>query len=127
MDPGPRTRTMELTPGQRLTSGERTAYEIVDRGWEDVRHAHVYYRARKVFWNFRGVGLSIYEAGEEEWLDVLVRVPGLVTRIEGPELLVTGPSEPYPEVALDPERLRRGLDFELEAVLGRSRGPWFLE
>jgi hypothetical protein len=32
-------------------------------------------RARKVFWNFRYPGEGLYEAGPDEWLDVLVRVP----------------------------------------------------
>ena len=64
---------MNLTPGRRLTSGERTAYELGETAWTTPRHDWM--RARKVFWNFRYPGEGLYEAGSDECLDVLVRVP----------------------------------------------------
>ncbi|HMB05598.1 MAG TPA: hypothetical protein VKP69_17920 [Isosphaeraceae bacterium] len=96
---------MNLTPGRRLTRGERTAYELVETAWTSTRHTWM--RARKVFWNFRYPGqvLVLDEAESDEWLDVLVRVPH-----------PTGSGG----VLGDPK-------FECESVLALADAPWFLE
>jgi hypothetical protein len=94
---------MNLTPGRRLTRGERTAYELVETAWTSPRHTWM--RARKVFWNFRYPGQVLYEAESDEWLDVLVRVPH-------PTSSGGVPGDPK---------------FECESVLARADAPWFLE
>ncbi len=63
---------MNLTPGQRLSGGERAAYEVLGPAFEAPPHH--YYRARKVFWNLRPADPILYEADADECLDVLLRV-----------------------------------------------------
>jgi hypothetical protein len=95
---------MILTPAQRLSSGERTAYEVVEHFVSNRRHE--VYLARKAFWNYRERDRSLYEADEDERLDVLIQAP----RLDGPE-------------APDPSALHVGLDFELERVLSLAGVP----
>jgi hypothetical protein len=106
---------MNLAPGQRLTTGDRTVYEIVGGGNVTARHA--FPRARKRFWNYRDRDKTLYEADEDEALGVLLRVPRAVADL--------GPGEGAG--GIDFERMRRDLDFELERVLDRFGSPWLPE
>jgi len=63
---------MNLTPGQRLIGGERSAYDVLGPAFE-VPEYH-FYRARKIFWNLRPTDPILYEADSDECLDVLLRV-----------------------------------------------------
>jgi len=64
---------MNLTPGQRLSSGERSAYDVI----EAARRTPLFdfYRARKVFHDFRLAPPMLYESAPDECPDVLIRVP----------------------------------------------------
>jgi hypothetical protein len=106
---------MNLAPGHRLTTGDRTAYEVVGAGGTTARHA--FHRARKRFWNYRDRDKTLYEADEDEALGVLVRVPRALEDL--------GPGEGLGRN--DPEGMRRDLDFELERVLDRFGSPWLPE
>ncbi len=66
---------MNLLPGDRISSGSRTAYVINGSGRSVSRHRA--YPARKVFWNARTQAgrIELVEADEEEQLAVVVRVP----------------------------------------------------
>ncbi len=86
---------MNLTPGQRLIGGERSAYDVLGPAFE-VPEYH-FYRARKVFWNLRPTDPILYEADPDESLGVLLRV-----------LAVTAPCD---------------LQFELERVLSIPEAP----
>jgi len=92
---------MMLTPGMRLSRDARTSYQIIERAWTGARHD--YFLARKVFWNFRYPAEVLDEAGADEWLDVLVRVP-------------RGEATGSHDVAL-----------EWRAVFERPTVPWMLE
>ncbi len=82
---------MNLAPGQRLSSGERSAYDVIEAGRRTPLFD--FYRARKVFQDFRLAPPWLYETGVDECLNVLIRVP-------------TGPAAPATD-----------LPFELEQVL----------
>jgi hypothetical protein len=111
---------MNLTPGQRLESGERSIYQVEGRAFQVVRN--VYYRARKVFWNYRDRDKALYEAAADEWLDVLVRVPYELDFVEEAD-----PRDRHDPDALDAEARRRELEFEQEALARLGGVPWFLE
>lgn len=66
---------MNLSRGDRIEGGPRSAYVIAGEG--RVVSRHVAYPARKVFWNARTAAgrVELFEADPEEWLAVLVRVP----------------------------------------------------
>src|SRR4051812_43638602 len=90
---------MELTPGLRLSSGPRTTYEIVGPAWSTP--GNEFYRARKLFGNFRYPATALDEAGPDEGLDVLVRRS------------IVGPAEPT--------------RFERVVVFSFPFAGWFLE
>ena len=94
---------MNLTPGSRIAIEPRRVYDRVAPAWETPRH--VWFRARKAFWNYREQDRSLYETAPDEALGVLVRV---------------SKSE-------DVDANRRALDFELERVLSLTGIPWLPE
>jgi hypothetical protein len=124
---------MKLTPGQRLSSGDRSSYQVEDRFLLTPRH--VFYRAKKVVWNARDEEPPLYEAPPDEWLDVLLRAPVLLEFLnaapaQAPKPLRLGDDEEpavpsYSEVS----HLRQTLktEFELTQVLDQRDSPWFLE
>lgn len=66
---------MELSEGQRLSTSEQGGYTVgkclSQTAW------HRLYAARKVFCNYRYAERELYEAAEDEWLEVLIRAsPG---------------------------------------------------
>lgn len=94
---------MKLTPGSRLSSGGKDAYEVLGTGWETARHA--WCKARKIYRNFRYPDPNLYETDAEECLDVLVR---------GSRLPASGPEMPDP-------------NQERETLAALPPAPWFLE
>jgi hypothetical protein len=63
---------MKLIAGRRLTGPGRSAYHV--DGLEAETPWHRLYGARKIFYNFRYDDRAIYEAAEDEWIDVRVRM-----------------------------------------------------
>lgn len=95
---------MKLAPGTRLSSDERTAFEILGPAVEESRR--LVYPARKVFWNYRFRDPALHEAGPDEALRVWVRGPA---------------------AGLGAESATARVRFELEMVLNRLGAAWFLE
>lgn len=98
---------MNLIPGTRLRCGEGCAYVCAQAAWTTSRHC--FYRARKVFWNYHDEPKELYEADQDEWLDVLLRVPILTEQAAGQ----------------DGEAYAGAIQFELEQVLSGPVAPWF--
>jgi hypothetical protein len=94
---------MILTPGQRLSTGEQRSYQVVGIAWETRRHT--FYRALKLFWNARGEEHALYEAAEDEWLEVVVRCGRTA----------------------EPSNRTNRHCFERDAVLGLADAPWLPE
>ncbi len=95
---------MKLTPGMRLQGGDRSTYVLNDEG--KPIHGQIFFRARKLFWNYRDRDRSLYEAPEDEGLAVLVRAPG---SLDGP--------------GLDGDAWRKRLDEELRHALNLPDVP----
>lgn len=62
---------MPLQAGQRLDAAERTVYQV--DGCRQTTPWYRVYSARKVFFNYRYHERELYEAGEDEWLDIQIR------------------------------------------------------
>ena len=63
---------MELTPSQRLEGSRGSVYVVGNCRCETPWYR--LYEGRKVFRNYRYDEREFYEAGQDEWIDVLIRV-----------------------------------------------------
>jgi hypothetical protein len=99
---------MKLEEGQRLSGPGRSAYVVrcleADTPWYRL------YRAQKVFYNFRYDDRQIYEAAEDEWIDVLVRVSAYAEDV----------------LPADVEKRQQLLRYEATEVL-TGGVPWFAQ
>jgi hypothetical protein len=124
---------MKITPGQRVASGPRSAYEVGERLHLTPRHA--VYRTKKLLWNAHDDDPPIHEAPRDEHLHVLLRVPIVLEFLhpisdQTPQAVVpagfqSSTDEPPPDLSL----IRASLEQELELREAmRSAGcVWFLE
>jgi hypothetical protein len=128
---------MRLKPGQRLSSGQRSSFQVEERCLLTPRH--VFYRAKKVTWNARDEEPVDREAASDELLGVLLRAPVLLEFLNAAPVSKAEPTElgDDGEVALHcsvpslgaVSNIRPSLEteFELKQVLDQREAPWFLE